>query len=216
MNGVNEMAGAEREQLSPRHRAMTRRTSLSFPAPLAMGDWLAIGRELFVINDASAWWLGDWLVYGQSRYPDRYRRAVEGTSLHYKTLRNYAWVARKFDPSRRHDALSFQHHAEVAGLPPEEQDVWLDRAEQDGWSVSMLRKRLRGHRDPDALTRASETLGFDLYPERRRRWQEAAERAGTTLDDWISTVLDQETGSAPRSERTPAVQRVPIEAPREA
>jgi hypothetical protein len=174
-----------------------------------MGDWLEIGRELFVINDASAWWLGDWLVYGQSRYPDRYRRAVEGTSLHYKTLRNYAWVARKFTPTRRHDALSFQHHAEVAGLPEEDQDHWLDRAEHDGWPVSELRRRLRGHRggEPDALAGPRETLGFDLYPERRQRWQEAAERAGTTLDEWISTVLDRETGSV----LTRTVQRVPAE-----
>src|SRR4051794_1179444 len=118
------MTGGEDKRLSPRYKAMTRRTSLAFPAPLAMADWLAIGEELFVINDASAWWLGDWLVYGQSRYPDRYKRAVEETSLHYKTLRNYSWVARKFDVSRRHDGLSFQHHAEVAGLSAEQQDAW--------------------------------------------------------------------------------------------
>lgn len=180
-----------------------------------MGDWLAIGNELFVINDASAWWLGDWLVYGQNRFPDRYRRAVAGTSLHYKTLRNYAWVARKFEPSRRRDALSFQHHAEVAGLPREEQDAWLTRAEQGGWSVSTLRKRLRGDRVPSALAGARETLGFDLYPERRRRWQEAAERAGVTLDEWISAVLDEETGSVLRAQRTRTVHRVPVDAPRE-
>jgi hypothetical protein len=207
------VTGTEREELSPRHRAMTRRTSLSFPAPLALGDWLDIGRELFVINDASAWWLGDWLVYGQNRYPDRYRRAVASTSLHYKTLRNYAWVARKFAPDRRHDALSFQHHAEVAGLSEEDQDAWLERAERDGWSVSALRRRLRSHRGagPAALGAGGETLGFDLYPERRRRWQEAAERAGTTLDEWISSVLDQETGAVLRTDRAPAVQRVPGE-----
>src|SRR4051794_37559204 len=98
---VENVTGAGRKQLAPNHKAMTRRTSLSFSAPLAMGDWLAIGEELFIINDASAWWLGDWLVYGQNRYPDRYKRAIDGTALHYKTLRNYAWVARKFDVSRR-------------------------------------------------------------------------------------------------------------------
>jgi hypothetical protein len=198
-----------RKQLSPNHKAMTKRTSLSFPAPLAMGDWLEIGRELFVINDASAWWLGDWLVYGQSRYPDRYKRAIEGTSLHYKTLRNYAWVARKFDVSRRHGALSFQHHAEVAGLPAEEQDVWLARAEERGWSVSELRRQLRAARGHggDRLTRVRETLGFDLYPERRKRWQEAAERAGSTLDEWISSVLDQETGWVLETGASPAGRR---------
>lgn len=202
------MTGVEPKRLSANHKAMTRRTSLSFPAPIAMGDWLAIGRELFVINDASAWWLGDWLIYGQSRYPDRYKRAVEGTSLHYKTLRNYAWVARKFEPSRRRDGLSFQHHAEVAGLTFEEQDRWLSRAEQHGWSVAALRRRLQADRaiESDRLAHARETLGFDLYPERRRRWQEAAERAGSTLDEWISTVLDR---------AAPAVQRVPPMAPEE-
>jgi hypothetical protein len=206
----------EDKRLSPRHKAMTKRTSLAFPAPLAMGDWLAIGEELFVINDASAWWLGDWLVYGQNRFPDRYKRAVEETSLHYKTLRNYAWVARKFDVSRRHDGLSFQHHAEVAGLPAEEQDAWLTHAEQHGWSVSMLRKRRRGHRgtEPDELAGTHETLGFDLYPERHKRWQEAAGRAGRTLDEWIAAVLDQETGSVLRAEPR-AARRVQIEAPRD-
>src|SRR6184192_3171929 len=143
---VEKVTGMARKQLTPNHKAMTRRTSLSFPATLAMGDWLEIGKELFVINDASAWWLGDWLVYGQNRYPDRYKRAIEGTSLHYKTLRNYAWVARKFEDSRRRGSLSFQHHAEVAGLPAEEQDVWLSRAEERGWSVSALRSRLRADR----------------------------------------------------------------------
>jgi hypothetical protein len=209
------MTGMEPKRLSANHKAMTRRTSLSFPAPIAMGDWLAIGRELFVINDASAWWLGDWLIYGQNRYPDRYKRAVEGTSLQYKTLRNYAWVARKFEPGRRRGGLSFQHHAEVAGLPFEEQDLWLSRAEQHGWSVAALRRRLREDRaiGSDGPANARETLGFELHPERRRRWQEAAERAGSTLDEWISTVLDQETGSV--LEVAPAVQRVPLVAPRE-
>jgi hypothetical protein len=207
---VEKVTGAARKQLSPNHKAMTRRTSLSFPAPLAMGDWLAIGKELFVINDASAWWLGDWLVYGQKRYPDRYKRAIEGTSLQYKTLRNYAWVARKFDVSRRRDELSFQHHAEVAGLPREEQDIWLGHAEQRGWSVSELRRQLRAGRGTagDLLTSARETLGFDLYPERRKRWQDAAERAGRTLDAWISAVLDQETGSVLEMGARPAVHSV--------
>ena len=48
-----------------------------------------------------------------------------------------------------------------------------------------------------------------------RRWQEAAERAGVTLDEWISAVLDEETGSVLRAQRTRTVHRVPVDAPRE-
>ena len=41
--------------------------------------------------------------------------------LDYQTLRNYAWVARRFAMSRRRDTLSFGHHAEVPALPEPEQ-----------------------------------------------------------------------------------------------
>jgi hypothetical protein len=43
-------------------------------------------------------------------------------------LCNYAWVARKVELERRHETLSFQHHAEVSFLALKEQDKWLDLA----------------------------------------------------------------------------------------
>ena len=49
--------------------------------------------------------------------------------LDYQTLRNYAWVARRFPAGRRRAGVSFAHHAEVARLPEPEQDYWLRRAE---------------------------------------------------------------------------------------
>lgn len=35
-------------------------------------------------------------MYGQAAYTGRYRDAIEQASLDYQTLRNYAWVARRF------------------------------------------------------------------------------------------------------------------------
>lgn len=93
--------------------------------------------------NCSVWWLGDWPVYGEYAYSDRYKQALADTSLGYQTLRNYAWVARKIPLSRRRDALSFGHHAEVAALPDHEQDVWLTRAERSNWSRNLLRRGLR-------------------------------------------------------------------------
>ena len=75
-----------------------------------------------------------WLVYGESQFKDRYEEAIRRTSLNYQTLRNYTWVARRFDLSRRRDNLSFGHHAEVAALDPPEQEFWLRKAEKYGWS----------------------------------------------------------------------------------
>ncbi|WP_330343254.1 LmbU family transcriptional regulator [Streptomyces sp. NBC_00557] len=175
-------------------KVQKKRTSLTFPRAVPLEAWISIGVEIFSITDASSWWLGDWLIYGQNRYPDRYKRAIEASSLHYKTLRNYAWVARKFDVSRRRDTLSMQHHAEVAALTEEEQELWLDRAEQEGWSVTELRRNIKeskatGDRIQD-VTAATVTLKAPA--ERMRRWEQAASRAGTSLDEWIQRVLDRE------------------------
>jgi len=63
--------------------------------------------------------------------------------LDYGTLRNYAWVARRFALSRRRDMLSFGHHAEVAAMPEAEQEYWLGKAEELSWSRNQLRREVR-------------------------------------------------------------------------
>lgn len=170
---------------------VTRRTSLSLPEGVPMEAWKRLGRNIFVISEASAWWLGDWLVYGQRNYPDRYKKAIEETSLDYQTLRNYAWVARKFPPARRRENLSFQHHAEVAGVPEPQQERWLAEAEAGGWSRNELRARLRaaalgegGRGDPVVYVR------LKAHNERKEQWQQAADSSGMALMDWIAAILD--------------------------
>lgn len=182
-------------------RATATRTRLDLPPRLPLEAWQEIGEQIFVLWDASTWWHGDWLVYGQGRYPDRYRRAVEEFGLDYQTLRNYAWVARKFTPSRRRAALSMQHHAEVAGLPEKAQDHWLDIAEKGRWSTSRLRKELQDARTAEGGVRVPEdaTLSLKLDSERRRRWRTAADQRGRDLPDWIAEVLDWAADSVLRS-----------------
>ena len=68
-------------------------------------------------HSSSAWCLGDRLVYGEDACSGPYRNAIEQTSLDYQTLRNSAWVARRFSLSRRRDTLSLAHHAEEARQP---------------------------------------------------------------------------------------------------
>ncbi|WP_219825888.1 LmbU family transcriptional regulator [Nonomuraea typhae] len=176
---------------------LTRRAALILPDTLALETWFEIGHEIAVISDASAWWLADWLIYGQHRYPHRYRKAIEQTSLDYQTLRNYAWVARKFPVSRRRDTLSFQHHAEVASLPEPEQDLWLERAQRCNWSRAVLRRELRRARaanaGADEAVRA-QVFQMQIELERQDLWQAAASRAGYALDAWVMLVLDRAAG----------------------
>ncbi|MEU2942610.1 LmbU family transcriptional regulator [Nocardiopsis alba] len=166
----------------------TRRTTLLLPTGMPIDDWEAIGHHIFVISDSSGWWLGDWLVYGQENYPNRYKCAIAATSLDYQTLRNYAWVARKFVPERRREKLSMQHHAEVAGLSLEEQEHWLSQAEAEGWSRNELRRRTQAgaKRTPAQIS----SVQVNVRGSRKEHWQKAAESSGMELVDWIGTTLD--------------------------
>ncbi len=119
------------------------RMGLQFPRQMSYESWLRIGGKLSSVANSSAWCLGDWVAYGEVAYDGRYRDAIERTSLDYQTLRNYAWVARRFALSRRRDKLSFGHHAEVAALPEVEQDFWLRKAEEASWSRNQLRREVR-------------------------------------------------------------------------
>jgi hypothetical protein len=119
------------------------RKGLQLPQRLAFDKWFEIGQQLSVVTTSSAWCLGDWLVYGESAYEGRYREAVSKTMLDYGTLRNYAWVARRFALSRRRDTLSFGHHVEVAAMPEAEQEYWLSKAEELSWSRNQLRREVR-------------------------------------------------------------------------
>jgi hypothetical protein len=116
---------------------------LQIPPRLSFEKWIGIGQQLSSLTTSIAWCLGDWLVYGETVFTGRYREAVERTSLDYQTLRNYAWVAKRFALSRRREALSFGHHAEVAALPEIEQDYWLGRAEELSWSRNKMRAEVR-------------------------------------------------------------------------
>jgi hypothetical protein len=95
---------------------------MRFSSTFSFQKWLEVGRRVRIHEDASRWWLGDWLNYGKRMYGRRYKRGVELTGLDYQTLRNYAMVARRFEMSRRRDKLSFQHHAELCALSNEVQD----------------------------------------------------------------------------------------------
>lgn len=171
------------------------RTGLAINASITLETWSRVGGQLAVVASSSAWWLGDWLLYGSEHFPNRYRQAVEDSGLDYQTLRNYAWVARRFPITRRREKLSFAHHMEVASLPAPDQEVWLDRAVIHGWSKSRLRRSLRDDRrssESNEIGQAS-TIRVNATSEQEHRWLAAAKLANRELGDWVASVLDHAT-----------------------
>jgi hypothetical protein len=160
---------------------------------LTFERWKSLGVSIGKYASASAWWLGDWLTFGQRRYGDRYREGITASGLGYQTLRNYAMVARRFPPSRRRGDLSFQHHAEVCSLRDDDQDFWLELAAERDWSRAELRRRLRGSRT--GTGRAPLVLRLELDDERVHLWDQAARHSQCDLQSWARTVLDDAASS---------------------
>ena len=171
---------------------------LEVPRNLSFEAWIRLGEELSSFATSSAWCLGDWLIYGETFFSGRYQDAIERTSLDYQTLRNCAWIARKFPVYRRHDGLSFGHHAEVASLPEPEQDYWLRKAKSLGWSRNALRSQVRlslkerandaGHENRNPPTKDAK-IAIHVTSEQLRDCEKAAETVRLPLNAWIARTL---------------------------
>lgn len=182
------------------------RSGLLIPARIPLHSWEAVGKQIFSVAESSVWWLADWLAYGEHAFQDRYLEAIKSTHLNYQTLRNYVWVARRFELSRRRDTLTFGHHAELAALDRPEQDYWLRKAEELGWSRNQLRREVRAslrerdftittgntdrNEDPRTQSEASRTLKLILTEEQIARFKSLADAQDLELEEWAKKVLD--------------------------
>ena len=128
---------------------------------LSFEDWVGHGRRLGATGRAVGWWIGDWVRFGNTRYGERYTRAARITGYDAQTLMNMAWVASRFEISRRRENLSWSHHAELVALPDEEQEAWLDAAEENRMSVRCLREELRRARKAARSTGAEQASAHD-------------------------------------------------------
>lgn len=200
------------------NQAKVQKLGMMFPRNLSERSWERIGASLRELTNSSAWWLADWLIFGEATYGSRrYREAIERTGLDYQTLRNYAWVARRFEYQRRRDSLSFAHHAEVARLSSPEQDYWLRKAEQQKWSRNELRRAVRASlveqrcqtdvppndgNDEQEVPQPAVSAGADkgrrkvtaltieLSAGQLDYYSKVAAAQGLPVDKWVTRVLD--------------------------
>jgi hypothetical protein len=182
----------------PANQILVTPIGLRIPNGLTYEGWQRAGYRLAQVMNSSAWCIGDWIDHGQRQYTDRYQRAVEMAGLEYKTVRNYAWTARRFPHTRRRETLSFQHHAEVAGLTEDQQETWLDRAETLKWSRNKLRLSLRAARNEVGADHAAAVAIPRIAADRDRvlRWQAAAQRSRESFEQWIVDILDEAAAAA--------------------
>lgn len=122
---------------------------------MPLEQWEALGRFLGSIDRRARWYIGDWLIFGESVYGEaaaqgvesttreRYDEAERVTGLDHGTLMNIRSICSKVAPSRRRKELGFWIHSEVKSLEPEEQVQWLQKAIDEGWKRDELRDAVR-------------------------------------------------------------------------
>jgi hypothetical protein len=131
-------------------------------ADLTVDEWQSFGPRIGLVSKSAHWWLGDWVRFGQRHYDQRYQRASELTGYDEQTLMNLAYVAGRFEISRRREMVSWSHHAELAKLGLAEQELWLSRTTAERLSVRKLRAELRSAEQAAQSPGTSDSAGLEV------------------------------------------------------
>ena len=142
----------------PNKKIPVSRTGLHITGQLSPEEWQQLAKSIGEVATATAFVIGDWLVYGQSLFgingfPDHkvdeasFVLAADATGLDRPTLQTYAYVSRSIPHAMRSERLSWDHHRILAKLPADDIPAWIEmcHAEEDAgrrMSVRRLRKSI--------------------------------------------------------------------------
>lgn len=141
---------------------------LFLPADLHYDRYEAVGALLGELHKVNAFLIGDWLLYGEHTYGERYVQAALLLNLSPQTCANYQSIAKRVPPNRRRTGVSFSIHGEVASLPPELQEHWLTVAHNEGLTKQEIRDRLRPRKELPPAERSLATCphcGATFWPD---------------------------------------------------
>lgn len=153
-------------------------TQLILPPNLTYDQWDRIGRQLQLAGLAIQWWIGDWLLYGEHKWREKYAQAIQVTGRSEQTLMNYAFVAKAISPSRRREQVDFSTHAEVASLEEDDQERILAKAAKENSTKRQVRREAEKVRrekrpkpeDSEAVLSKEARYFLDDYMAELSRW----------------------------------------------
>lgn len=150
-------------------------SQLIIPADTSFDRWLSLGQALQQMDRSIKWWVGDWLIFGETRaWGDKYPQAIqEATGYHYDSLRKAAFVSQRIETVRRRTELTWSHHDAVAGLAPDEQDEVLQLAEQGSWTVKDTREAAREVRMLPAAAREEKARNKEVIDDLNEEYASA-------------------------------------------
>lgn len=127
--------------------------SLTFNPETPYEAWEAATTRLLELERGIQWLIGDCLAFGEDAYGERYAQVVDPERYAIDTVERMARTARAIPPARRRSTLGYTIHSEVAPLPPAEQEVLLDYAQEHASTSAQIRTlaiRMHKQRKRDA------------------------------------------------------------------
>lgn len=127
------------------------RIGLEFVGEVSEDEYEIFGQTLLQIDTAYQWIVGDYLAYGVDNNYGMAKEFADKLGRSEGTVNNWTSICRQVTFSRRRENLSFKHHVEVASLPSDQQEYWLQQAEigngKEGdehkvWSAKRLRQEI--------------------------------------------------------------------------
>jgi hypothetical protein len=117
-------------------------------------------KEYDTANTKMQWVIGDKLVeatepYARERELDKSLKYIsEQTQIDMTTLATWRYISQKYGALQRFPNLSWYHHKEVANI--DNPEVWLRKAETNGWSTRRLQLELAKSKNPDFALKPKE------------------------------------------------------------
>ena len=137
--------------------------------------WQAQGERLAHRHRNLMWEVAEWAQFGFEQWGIAAQDIVLATFGRSKAEVAKAMEAHKrFPPHVRQPGLSYSHHATVLPLGDDEARTLLDEAAREGFTVSMLKKRVAAVR---------ESAGGDVFE------QMASADTEELHDDWLGQVV---------------------------
>jgi hypothetical protein len=164
---------------------------LTFIGAVTFDEWLGLMSTLVRMETAFQFAIGDALIYGESRFGEKYSQAMDATGLSYQTLANLTWVAKHVPQSNRVDGISWTHHRVVASVDTSDQRNLLEMARDSRMSAVDLSTHITGRQPRNkAILAVPEGMTLEQANEILERHATALRTANSTSAPCNETEAD--------------------------
>lgn len=177
---------------------------LTVVGTLGFDEWMELMSTLVRMETAFQFAIGDALLYGESKFGEKYSQAMDATGLSYQSLANMVWVSRHVPMSNRVDGVSWTHHRVIASVDPTDQRLLLEMARDSSMSATSLQTHISG-KEPRHRVMVEVPAGITTEDAVRviREYAEAVQKANSSLPPADETDADALLDYSPLCETCP-------------